>query len=578
MKAMYKPLLVLMLATSMLAQTAPPAGTTSTTTTTTKKARRMRKTASSNAPVTSRDIQELKEMLQQQQQQINALQQQMQQRDQQLQLTQQELQQAQQSAAEAQSKAATAQTAADQQKQSIADVQGQMADVKTTLTSTATEIQETQKKVSGPATDSIVLKQGKIKIGGVAFADWAMYPQTGFAPAFLDLPNMYPGPGNDKYNAFDVTRAYVNIFYNPTDWLTFRVTPDIYRNVGTPAAAKLGATSGISSTPNGSLDFRLKYGYAEFHNIFGDGAFKEDNIRAGQQTNALVDWEEGLYDYRFTSLIPWNFISLSSTYTGVSINGPIKSSNGKQYLDYQLGIFNNSNFHAFELAETKTVMGRLSVYPFGATSKYQGLGLTGFFDYGYNNVAPDAQNETPVVRAAALAHFQSTKGGAQIAFEYDYGRNAFSLGNLFGGSAPLDTLGLAPPVVTPFADMSKLAAAIVAGKHVRQQGYDVFGHINIPNTKWGFFGLFQHFQPNTNVPDDPLDFNRVVGGISYRVNRNLRFAFDSQDVLYTNSQFTYPNATLATWNPALAASFPGGVANAVPPSVKALFLNMEFTF
>jgi len=424
-----------------------------------------------------------------------------------------------------------------------------------------------------PPSDAIVLKGGKIKIGAVAFADWSYYNQTGFGPAFLDTPNVYPGPGNDGYNSFDVTRTYINFLFSPTDWVTFRITPDIYRDIGSPAAQKLSSTSGISSTPNGSLNLRLKYGYAEFPKLFS-GAFKDDNIRVGQQTNPLIDWQEGLYGYRFTSLVPWNFISLSSTYTGASLNGPIKWG-GKQYLDYQIGVFNNSNFHAFELAETKTGMARLSFYPMGATSKYQGLGFTGFIDYGYNNAAPEGNSETPVVRAAALAHYQSKHDGGQIAFEYDFGRNAFSTGNLFGGSAPLDLVGLG---TTRFAGMSSLASAVLAGRNTRQQGYDVFGHINVPNTKFAFFGLYQYFQPNTKIPLNPLDFQRVVAGISYRVNKNVRFAFDTQDVLYKHSQFTYPASSLATFSPTLAAANPGGIANAVPPSVKALFLNMEFTF
>jgi uncharacterized coiled-coil protein SlyX len=435
--------------------------------------------------------------------------------------------------------------------------------------------QEQKSPAKAPsASDSIVLANGKIKLGAVAYADWGIYPQTGFGPVFLDTPHTYPGPGNDGYNAFNLNRTYINILYSPTDWVTFRITPDIYRDVNSAGGQKLGTTSGVGATSNGSLNFRLKYGYAEFTKIFS-GAFKEDNFRAGQQTNPLIDWEEGLYGYRFVSLVPWNFISLSSTYTGVSLNGPIKGSNGKQYLDYQIGVFNNSNFHQYELAETKTVMARASFYPMGTSSKYQGVGLTGFIDYGYNNAAPDTNSQTPVVRAAALVHYQSPHNGGQIAFEYDYGRNAFSTGNLFGGSAPLDLVGLG---TTQYAGMSKLASAILAGRSTKQQSFDVFGHINIPNSKVALFGLYQFFQPNTNIPDDPLDFHRLVAGISYRVNKNVRLAIDSQDVLYKHSQFIYPAATLATFNPALAAANPGGIANAVPPSVKALFLNMEFTF
>ena len=403
-----------------------------------------------------------------------------------------------------------------------------------------------------PASDSINLAQGKLKIGGVAYADWSYYATTGYGPFLLDTPNIYPGPGNDGFNSFDLSRAYINVVYQPTQWLSFRITPDVYRDINTAGGTPLDGNSGVGASSNGSLNLRLKYGYAEFSKIFS-GGLKDDTIRFGQTTNPMIDWEEGLYGFRFVSLVPWNFLSLSSAYTGVTLNGPIRGSNGKQYVEYQLGVFNNSNFHAYELAENKTVMARASFYPMGASSKYQGLGLTGFIDYGYNNAAPTG-TQTPVVRGSALVHYQSPHNGAQIAFEYMFGRNAFSTGNLFGGSAPLDIAGLSA-TATPVGTVAK---AVLAGRNVKQRGYDFFGHINFGASNWALFGLYQYFQPNINFANDPLDFDRVVAGISYRLNKNVRFAFDNQDVLYRRKGGTLTSAQL--------------------PDVKALFLNMEFSF
>ena len=406
--------------------------------------------------------------------------------------------------------------------------------------------------VAPPAGDSINLAQGKLKIGAVAYADWGYYANTGYGPNFLDTPHIYPGPGNDGFNAFELNRAYVNLVYQPTDWLSFRITPDIYRDISGAAGKSLDGASGVSASPNGSLNLRLKYGYAEFGKMF-KGAFKDDTIRFGQTTNPMIDWEESLYGYRFVSLVPWNFISLSSTYTGVTLNGPIRGANGKQYVDYQLGVFNNSNFHGYEVAENKTVMARASLYPFGASSKYDGLGLTGFIDYGYGNAVPTTAQKV-VVRGSAMVHYQSPHNGAQIAFEYMFGRNAFSSGNLFGGSAPLDVAGLSA-TATPVGTAIK---AVLAGNSVKQQGYDLFGHLNFGRSNWAAFGLYQYWQPNKDYVNDPFDFDRIVAGVSYKVNKNLRFAFDNQDVLYRRNGGTLTSAQL--------------------PDIKALFLNMEFSF
>ncbi|MGE5725899.1 MAG: hypothetical protein ACM34G_12025, partial [Acidobacteriota bacterium] len=236
--------------------------------------------------------------------------------------------------------------------------------------------------------------------------------------------------------------------------------------------------------------------------------------------------------------------------------------------------FNDANFHQFNQSETKTGMARVSFYPFGATSRYEGLGITGFVDYGYGNVTPDSSNHV-VERMAGLVHYTSPHNGYQLAAEYDFGRNAFSLGNLFSGAGPQDAFGLG---TTQYAGLTDLAGAILSGTHTRQKGFDVFGHADIPGTKFTLFGMWEYFQPNTNIPSDPIDFDRLIAGINYTYSKHLRFAVDSQNVFYRHSQFTYPASDLAQFSSKLAKANPNGIANAVPPDVQAIFLNMEFSF
>ena len=83
------------------------------------------------------------------------------------------------------------------------------------------------------------------------------------------------------------------------------------------------------------------------------------------------------------------------------------------YLDYSFGAYNNGNFHQFEQSNTKQVMARLTAYPFGALWRFQGLGLTGFYNYGYGNTTPDnmkistplKQTNAHFERIAALLHY-----------------------------------------------------------------------------------------------------------------------------------------------------------------------------
>jgi TolA-binding protein len=534
-------------------------------------------TSNTPAGITENDVKELREALAAQQKQIAAQQQQIKQQQEMLERLSQTL------ATQKGSQAAQSQ-AASQPGQPAPNL-GQVASTtpiipagvaaSTSAAPKIAEVSEGQVAGSAPkqqASDSIELASGKVKIGALAYADYAYYYNTGFGPQFLTQTN-FAGAGNDSYNAFEVSRTYLNMVYSPNDFISFRITPNIYRQFAGVTNDKVGKVGAVPASADGNLTFRLKYGYAEMNAFRGSEAFHDDNIRFGQQMNPLVDWQEGLYGFRYVNLVPWNYLSLSSTYTGASLNGPIKV-NGKQYVDYQIGVFNDANFHVFNQSETKTGMARVSFYPFGASSKYEGLGITGFVDYGYGNTAPDTATKV-VERMAGLVHYTTPHNGYQLAAEYDFGRNAFSLGNLFSGAGPQDAFGLG---TTQFAGLTDLATAILAGTHTRQKGFDVFGHADIPNTKFTLFGMYEFFQPNTNIPKDPIDFHRLVLGINYTYNKHLRFAVDSQNVLYRYSQFTYPASSLAQFSSKLAKANPNGIAKAVPPNVQSIFLNMEFSF
>ena len=422
--------------------------------------------------------------------------------------------------------------------------------------------------------DSITLANGKIRFGALFYTDFAYYYQTGFGPQFVTQTN-FDGPGNDNFTTFDVHRTYINLFYIPSDHVTLRLTPNIYREAITGTADRVGAVSAIGPSADGNLTFRLKYGYLEFGKLFDEtGHFRNTNIRFGQHMNPLVDWEEALWDYRFLSLVPWNYLSLSSTQVGASLNGAI-GKNGKTYLDYQVGIYNDVSFHAFEYSEQKQFMVRGSLYPFGAKTRFQGFGVTGFYDHGYTNSTPDSNAAAPVIRGAALAHFTTASNNALIGTEYDWGKDAFTTNNMFSGSAPADLFGLA---VTPYATQTKLWQAILAGTETKQRGWSVFGRYTFPNSKFSVFAWDQYFQPNTNVPDNPLDFSHIVWGVAYRVSPRWRVAVSNQYLIYKHDQFTYPASSLAGFSPSLAAANPAGIPNAVPDHVNVVMLNLEFSF
>lgn len=422
--------------------------------------------------------------------------------------------------------------------------------------------------------DSIELANGKLRIGTLLYADYAYYPKTGFGPQFLSQINP-PGPGNNGYNTFEVSRAYINLFYSPNDAVTFRLTPDLYRQIGAAPATKIGKVSAIGANTDQELTFRVKYAYVDSNTLFrGSEAFQKDTLTIGQQQDALIEWEERLYGYRYTSLVPWDYLGLPAAVTGVKLHGPLEF-NGRQYLDYEIGAFTNASYKQVEQSEKKQAMARLTVYPFGARSNYDGPGFTGFYDFAYTNVTPDSGVNFPLYRVAALAHYTFKKNAYEIAGEFDAGRNAFTSGNFFSGSGPQDEFGLG---TTQFAGFDALVKALQNGNGTKQRGYVAFGHAQIPGSPFTLFGMYHYFLPNIQVDKNPLDFSRIVAGISYKVNDRLRFALTSQNLIFMHSQFTFPATELQFFNPALAAASPNGIPNAVPNRVQAIFGNMEFNF
>ena len=466
--------------------------------------------------------------------------------------------------------------------------------------------------------------QNKFRIGTLVYLDYAMYTHPGFGPQFSENFNP-PGPGNEYFNSFDVSRVYLNTYFTPTDDVLFRFTPEIYRangNNGSPATnnTKIGRITGVGSNLDGDLNVRLKYGYIQYHGLLDSIApLKGGNVTFGAQPNPFIPWEEDLYQYRFVSLVPWNYVGLSSSQIGLQFDGPIKSQNGETtFAEYGFGAYDNGSFRTPEQTNTKQVMARGTIYPFGAHWRYDGLGMTGFFNYGWGNTAPDSINLTTPLKAsnahferiAALLHYSAETWN--LAGEFDYGQNAFNAGNLFSGSGPLDNFGtatgtaFAPKVPTKmfgntcssttpcynpasgFGPQTAIWQAILQNGRERNIGWDVFGHFLIPDTKLTAFGLFQWFRPNDNVAHDPLDFMRFVAGLSYQYNEYLRIALDSQNLLFYHKNSGITTMKAAGFNYPSAGSLNGRllptvksdtfIPNLVPRDTHAVFLNLEFAY
>lgn len=372
------------------------------------------------------------------------------------------------------------------------------------------------------------------------YMDWAYYVNTGYGPQLLTQLTP-PGPGNDGFNSFDITRAYINLFWYPSDRFTIRLTPNIYRQIATSEVVDTAKSSQVATNLNGDLSFRLKYGYLQIHRIFDDvnglrdlPGFSDASIKIGQIENPLIPWEEDLYGYRFVNLVPLNFLAYSSTDLGVAMTGPVRIGDAR-FAEYWLGYYNGSSFHSTELNEYRSPQGRISVYPLAQYPGWERLGGSFFMSYGYTNVAPDTPDAV-IRRLAALAHYNGRYGA--IAFEYDRTLNENNFYNFFTGAAPRKMLG---SVTNPlFTLYNGILSPTATG-----EGYNVFGHVNLGDWPVSAFLMWQRWYPNRSVPSNPLDFDRLVGGVAWQPLSWMRLAVDSQNILYVHSGPTVPQDTHA---------------------------------
>ena len=449
------------------------------------------------------------------------------------------------------------------------------------------ELQEKVAKIE-PAWKGYMENFGNhIRIGTLIYGSYALYTHTSFGPQFQENLNP-PGPGNNIYNAFDLTRAYLNFFFNPTEDLLVRVTPELYHQFSSTANVKQGTNTGFGANANGSYGLRMKFAYLQYKRAFDWlPALSRDTVTVGMQGNPFIGWEEDLTNFRFVTSSPWNWAGLSSAQIGISAQGPIKLYGGERtYLDYGVGVFNNSTFRQYEATNTKQVMGRLSYYPFGSLWRFGGLGFTGFYDYGYGNTTPDAAQVptwqkgpySRITRISGLVHYTTEDWG--IVGQFDFGHNAYNSSNLWSGSGPPEAFGFTSPP-SGYGPMANLANALLNNGRTEQQGFDFFGHYHIPGTQFTLFGIFQEFQPNTKVNLDPFDMQRFTVGVWYEYNEYLRFALSSQNLSFYHDQFTFPLAYAEEFGPMPnipGTTVNGNIQDAVPRDIHSFFLNAEFSY
>jgi len=170
------------------------------------------------------------------------------------------------------------------------------------------------------AASAAAADEPSVKVGATLFADYTS--QT--AP-----------------DAFNVSRAYINVTGNLNKNISFRITPDVSRE------------SGSGSSLAGSQQFRLKYAFAQY-------TVDRWWIRLGMQQTPLIDATEAVYRYRFQgTLFPEREGWLSSSDTGASVHYNLPGERG----DVHAGIYNGEGYSKAEANDQKALQVRATYKP-----------------------------------------------------------------------------------------------------------------------------------------------------------------------------------------------------------------------
>jgi len=174
---------------------------------------------------------------------------------------------------------------------------------------------------------------------------------------YQTTPEATDADGNSiNRSSFDVARAYINITGQISHLISFRITPDITRE---SALLTLPAGGTVSSD---SLVYRIKYAYAQFN--LDDWMTKGSWARIGIQQTPWVDFDEGIYRYRFQGTTFAERLPLLTTMTSADAGASFHYNLPDNYGDFHVGVYNGENYQRVEVNNDKAFEFRGTVRPF----------------------------------------------------------------------------------------------------------------------------------------------------------------------------------------------------------------------
>lgn len=291
-------------------------------------------------------------------------------------------------------------------------------------------------------------------------------------------------------NEFLLKRGYITLKKDLNEVFSIRYTTDII--VDNEGGDK------------GNVEARLKYLYLKAKPKLNNGVFTDTWIAVGMVHTPWLDYEQKINTYRVQDrmFIERNRV-LNSADFGIEVGGNIGGKMDKEFLDevnagmkgkwfsYELGIHNGGGYNNRELNNNKVFSARLSARPFANTLPE--LHFSGYYNTGKSNSEFSPRfNQFLGMLAYTSKHYNFT-------------------GQYYQGNGDFDARYVSENDPT---------------QSLKNSGYSFFGEYKIHKSPFSVWGRYDSF--TLDKIDEKEKTERIIGGVAYRLNKNLRIVVDTE--------------------------------------------------
>lgn len=289
-------------------------------------------------------------------------------------------------------------------------------------------------------------------------------------------------------NDFVLKRSYFTLKKDLNDVFSVRYTQDL--------------TVDREGGDAGNVETRLKYLYVKAKIDIDSDILTNTWAEVGMVHTPWLDYEQDINTYRVQNQMPSERNRLfNSADFGFVVGGNIGAKMDSEFLDnvsdamsgkylsYMFGFYNGGGYSGLEMNNNKVFSARISVRPL--PDVIPEVHFSGMTSIGKGNI-PEAPEYQQFLVFAAYT-------GKQLTLNSQYHNGTGDFGGRYTDPADIN-------------------------ESLTNHGYSFFGEYKIPKTNFAVWGRYDHFYIDTIERET----NRYIGGIAYRINKNLRLVLDTE--------------------------------------------------